>query len=94
MVKKPARYVAYPRVNTQKQGQSGLGLEAQRSAVEAFARRQAARIGVGRSGHVAVSEPRSVTIRQCAGPGTSSTTSTGAWIAAPAFIAAWARPRV
>lgn len=44
MVKKPALYVAYLRVSTQKQGQSGLGLEAQRSAVEAFARQHGGHI--------------------------------------------------
>ncbi|NIB45123.1 recombinase family protein [Pseudomaricurvus alkylphenolicus] len=32
----PARYVAYYRVSTQKQGQSGLGLEAQQTAVREF----------------------------------------------------------
>ena len=30
------RFVAYYRVSTEKQGRSGLGLEAQRGAVEAF----------------------------------------------------------
>jgi len=40
----PSRIVAYYRVSTERQGRSGLGLEAQRSAVEAYAATRGATI--------------------------------------------------
>ena len=41
---KPATFIAYLRVSTARQGESGLGLEAQRATVEAFARQQGGKI--------------------------------------------------
>jgi DNA invertase Pin-like site-specific DNA recombinase len=40
MVKKPAKFVSYLRVSTARQGVRGLGIEAQRQAVETFAQGQ------------------------------------------------------
>jgi DNA invertase Pin-like site-specific DNA recombinase len=44
MAIKPTAFVSYLRVSTAKQGAKGLGIEAQRSAVETFARQEAAAI--------------------------------------------------
>lgn len=41
---KPAKFIAYFRVSTAKQGRSGLGLEAQRAAVVAYAERTGAEV--------------------------------------------------
>jgi len=38
------KIIAYYRVSTKKQGESGLGLEAQQAAVEAYARQTGAKI--------------------------------------------------
>src|SRR6476660_874130 len=44
MVAKPPVFVSYLRVSTAKQGAKGLGIEAQRATVEAFARQEGATI--------------------------------------------------
>lgn len=44
MTRKPTEVVAYYRVSTQRQGRSGLGLEAQEAAVREFAKREGAPI--------------------------------------------------
>lgn len=44
MVTKAEQFIAYLRVSTTRQGRSGLGIEAQRAAVETFARQQGAEI--------------------------------------------------
>src|SRR5450631_4433706 len=44
MTSKPPVFVCYLRVSTAKQGAKGLGIEAQRAAVETFARQEAATI--------------------------------------------------
>lgn len=41
---KPPAFIVYLRVSTARQGESGLGLEAQRATVEAFARQQGGQI--------------------------------------------------
>jgi len=43
----PGKIIAYYRVSTKQQGASGLGLEGQRAAVEAYARQIGARIAAG-----------------------------------------------
>ncbi len=47
MAASASRYVAYERVSTARQGASGLGLEAQRQAIEGFAASRGATV-IGR----------------------------------------------
>lgn len=77
-------FIAYYRVSTDRQGKSGLGLEAQRAAVEAFARQQGGtfgaefvEVGSRASATTGPSSPRPSPPRAKGRPGWSSPSSTG-----------------